>query len=113
MCSELRSTESLTRVKMTGNEACVLPFESVAKEYAMRKVTAGVVAAAVGLASVAPAFAIDVDVGLDGIRIGPREHDRYHERYFHEHPYYRNRADCRKVTIDRPDGSRVVKYRCD
>ena len=58
------------------NEACVLPFESVAKEHAMRKVTAGVVAAGVGLLSVAPAFAIDVDVGLNG----PRHHDRYHER---------------------------------
>ena len=41
----------------------------------MRKVTAGVVAAAVGLVSVAPASAMDVEVGVDGIRIGPREHD--------------------------------------
>jgi hypothetical protein len=96
---------------MTGNEACVLPFESIAKEHAMRKVTAGAVAAAVGLLSVAPAFAIDVDLGPNGIRIGPRYQERYHERYFDERPYYR--ADCRKVTIDRPDGSRVVKYRCD
>jgi hypothetical protein len=78
----------------------------------MRKVMAGVAAAALGLLSAAPAFAIDVDVGPNGIRIGPR-HERYHERYFHERPYYRNRADCRKVTIERPDGSRVVKYRCD
>lgn len=109
----MRSTESRTRVKMTGNEACVLPFESVAKEHAMRKVTAGVVAAAVGFLIVAPAFAIEVDVGLNGIRIGPRHHDRYYERYFDERPYYRNRADCRKVTIDRPNGSRVVEYRCD
>jgi hypothetical protein len=28
------------------------------------------------------------------------------ERYFRDRPYYRNRADCRKVAVDRPDGSR-------
>jgi hypothetical protein len=77
----------------------------------MKKIITGIVAAATLLGTV-PAFAIDIGVGPDGIRIGPRYRD-HHERYFRERPYYRNRADCRKVTIDRPDGSRVVKYRCD
>lgn len=77
----------------------------------MRKVTAGIVAAAT-LLSTAPAVAIDVDVGPDGIRVGPRYRE-HGERYFHDRPYYRNSADCRRVTIDRLDGSRVVKYRCD
>ena len=84
----------------------------------MKKVITGIVAA-VTLLSAVPAFAIDVDIGPNGIRVGPRyrEHDdrysRHDERYFREGPHYRDRADCRKVTIDRPDGSRVVKYRCD
>ena len=77
----------------------------------MKKVITGIVAAAT-LLSTAPAFAIDIGVGPDGIRIGPRYRD-HEERYFRDRPDYRNRADCRKVTIDRPDGSRVVKYRCD
>ncbi len=81
----------------------------------MKLVTTGIVAAA-ALLSAAPAVAIDIDVGPNGIRVGPRYRDheeRFEERYFRERPYYRNRADCRKVTIDRPDGSRIVKYRCD
>ena len=77
----------------------------------MKMVITGIVAAAT-LLSAAPAFAIDVGVGPDGIRIGPRYRD-HEERYFRDRSYYRNSADCRKVTIDRPDGSRVVKYRCD
>jgi hypothetical protein len=77
----------------------------------MKKIITGIVAA-VTLLSTAPAFAFDVGVGPDGIRIGPRYRD-HDERYFRDRPYYRNSADCRKVTIDRPDGSRVVKYRCD
>ena len=75
----------------------------------MRTLTSGIVAAAT-LLSAAPAF--DIGVGPDGIWIGPRYRD-HDERYFRERPYYRNSADCRKVTIERPDGSRVVKYRCD
>ena len=104
-----------TRVNVTGrrNELRLrrLNLGSNAKEYAMITLTTGIVAAAT-LLSAAPAFAIDIDVGPDGIRVGPRyrEHD---ERYFRDRPYYRDRADCRKVTIDRPDGSRVVEYRCD
>ena len=79
----------------------------------MKILTTGIVAAAI-LLSAAPAFAIDVDVGPNGIRVGPRYRDHEErERYFRERPYHRNRADCRKVTIERPDGSRVVKYRCD
>jgi hypothetical protein len=82
-----------------------------AKEHAMKIITVGMVAAA-ALLSTAPAFAIDVDVGPGGIRIGPRYRD-HDERYFRERSYYRNSADCRKVTIERPDGSVVTKYRCD
>lgn len=59
------------------------------KEYAMKKVTAGIVAA-ITLINAAHAFAIDVDVGADG-----------------------NKADCRRVIVDMPDGSTVVQYRCD
>jgi hypothetical protein len=91
---------------------------SNAKEYAMKMLTTGIIAAAT-LLSAAPAFAIEVDVGPNGIRVGPRDRalgprDREHgERYFRDRPDYRNSADCRKITVDRPDGSRVVKYRCD
>jgi hypothetical protein len=78
----------------------------------MKKLTTGIVAAATFL-SAAPALAIDVDIGPGGIRVGPRYRDYEERSYFRDRPYYRNSADCRKVTIDRPDGSRVVKYRCD
>ena len=71
----------------------------------MKTISAGIVAAAT-LLSAAPAFAIDIGVGPEGIRIGPRYRD-------HEERYYRDRSDCRKVTIERPDGSVVTKYRCD
>ena len=56
----------------------------------MKKVTTGIVAAATILLSAAPAFAIDVDVDPDG-----------------------NRADCRRVIVEMPDGSTVVQYRCE
>ena len=55
----------------------------------MKKVTIGIVAAAT-LLSAAPAFAIDVDVDPDG-----------------------NRADCRRMIVEMPDGSTVVQYRCE
>lgn len=65
----------------------------------------------------APALAIDVQVGPDGIRISPRDRDRDYEkdRYSRDRreQFNKDRDDCRKVTIERPDGSRVVKYRCD
>jgi hypothetical protein len=55
----------------------------------MKKVTIGIVAAAT-LLSAAPGFAIDVDVDPDG-----------------------NRADCRRMIVEMPDGSTVVLYRCE
>ena len=83
----------------------------------MKMVTTGIVAAAT-LLSAAPTLAIDVDIGPGGIRVGPRYRDYEERSYFRDRAYdrnrdYRNSADCRKVTIDRPDGSRVVRYRCD
>jgi len=73
------------------------------------------------LVGAAPALAIDVQVGPDGIRISPRDRDyekgRYsrdrREQFNRDRDRDRDRDDCRKVTIERPDGSRVVKYRCD
>ena len=63
-----------TRVNVTGrrNELRLrrLNLGSNAKEYAMITLTTGIVAAAT-LLSAAPAFAIDIDVGPDGIRVGP------------------------------------------
>ena len=97
-----------TRVNVTGrrNESRLrrLNLGSNAKEHAMKTLTTGIVAAATLLSAV-PAFAIDGDVGPDGIRVGSRYRE-HHERYFRDRPNYRNSADCRKVTIDRPDGSR-------
>lgn len=55
----------------------------------MKKVTTGIVAATTILLNAAPAFAIDVD-DPDG-----------------------NRADCRRVIVEMPDGSTVVQYRCE
>ena len=40
----------------------------------MKKLTIGIVAAA-ALLSAAPAFAIEVDVGPNGIRVGPRDRE--------------------------------------
>ena len=111
MVSDIATNQTVadTRVNVTGrrNELRLrgLSLDSNAKEHAMKTITAGIVAAAT-LLSAAPAFAIDVDVGPGGIRIGPRYHD-------HSERYYRNRSDCRKVTIERPDGSVVTRYRCD
>ena len=84
----------LPRVNVTGrrNELCLrrLNLRSNAKEYAMKTIMAGIVVAATILLSAAPAFAIDVDVDPDG-----------------------NRADCRRVIVEMPDGSTVVSYRCE
>ena len=87
----------------TSYAGVALSLGSNAKEYAMKTLTTGIVTAAT-LLSAAPAFAIDVDIGPGGIRVGPR---------YHQERYYRDRSDCRKVTIERPDGSVVTKYRCD
>ena len=83
----------------------------------MKMVTTGIVAAAT-LLSAAPTLAIGVDIGPSGITVGARYRDYDERSYFGDRAYdrnrdYRNSADCRKVTIDRPDGSRVVRYRCD
>ena len=68
--------------------------------------------AAATLLTAAPALALEIGVGPDGIRVGPRYRD-HEERYFRDRPYYRNSADCRRVTIEMPDGSVVTRYRCD
>jgi len=75
----------------------------------MKKVTTGILAADT-LLSAAPALAIDIGVGPDGIRVGPRYRD-HEERYFRDRPYYQGRlseGDHRST-----GGSRVLKYRCD
>ena len=77
----------------------------------MKTLAIGLLAAAT-LLTAAPALALEIGVGPDGIRVGPRYRD-HEERYFRDRPYYRNSADCRRVTIERPDGSVVTRYRCD
>ena len=77
----------------------------------MKTLAIGLLAVAT-LLTAAPALAIEIGVGPDGIRVGPRYRD-HEERYFRDRSYYRNRADCRRVTIERPDGSVVTRYRCD
>ena len=80
----------------------------------MKMVTTGIVAAATLLSAAPTLAAIDVDIGPGGIRVSPRYRDYEERSYFRDRNRdYRNSTDCRKVTIDRPDGSRVVGYRCD
>jgi hypothetical protein len=60
---------------------------------------------------------VQFDVGPGGVRIGPRYHDEdarfYHRGYHRGWRYGYRRDDCRRVTIERPDGSVVARYRCD
>jgi hypothetical protein len=75
----------------------------------MRTLVIGLFAAAT-LLTAAPALA-QVEFGPGGVRIGPRYHDG--DARFYRERHYGYREDCRRVTIERPDGSVVRKYRCD
>lgn len=78
----------------------------------MRTPAIGLLAAAT-LLTAAPALAqVEFGIGPGGVRTGPSYHDDWDGR-FHRGWHYGYRDDCRRVTIERPDGSVVTRYRCD
>lgn len=53
---------------------------------------------------------INVRIGGDGVRVGPRRH--YHHRYDHRDRHYRSRrASCRTVVVKERRGHTVITKR--
>ena len=78
----------------------------------MKTISIGLLTAAT-LLTAAPALAqVEIGIGPDGVRVGPRHHDDGSARFYRDRRYV-YRDDCRRVAIEMPDGAVVIRYRCD